>query len=71
MAADPVAGVHKLDGERLSLYVELNVAFRLMAEDADAVPQDESKVSLTGTAMAQPRAADIAYTIEQLLQLPS
>lgn len=44
MAADPVAGVHKLDGERLSLYVELNVAFRLMAEDADAVPQDESKV---------------------------
>lgn len=45
LAADPVSGVRKLAGERLSLYVELNVAFRLMAEDADVVPQDESKVS--------------------------
>jgi hypothetical protein len=53
MAGDPVAGVHKLDGERLSLYVELNVAFRLMAEDADAVPQDEAKVSLTGRSDSQ------------------
>lgn len=40
VAADPVSGARKVDGERLSLYVELNVAFRLMAEDAEAVPQD-------------------------------
>jgi hypothetical protein len=44
VATDPVSGVRKVDGERLSLYVELNVAFRLMAEDAQAVPQDEAKV---------------------------
>lgn len=44
LGQDHVSGVRKLDGERLSLYVELNVAFRLMAEDADAVPQDEAKV---------------------------
>jgi hypothetical protein len=46
VAADPVSGVCKVDGERLSLYVELNVAFRLMAEDAEAVPQDEGKVGV-------------------------
>lgn len=47
LATDPVSGLRKLDGERLSLYVELNVAFKLVAEDADAVPQDEAKVSVT------------------------
>ena len=46
LSADPVSGVRKLDGERLSLYVEFNVAFKLVAEDADAVPQDEAKVMI-------------------------
>lgn len=44
LSQDPVSGVRKLDGERLSLYIELNVALRLVAEDGEAVPQDEAKV---------------------------
>lgn len=42
---DPVSGLKLLDEERLSLYIELNVAFRLTAIDAAVVPQAEGKVS--------------------------
>jgi hypothetical protein len=48
LSPDPVSGLRKLDGERLSLYVELNVSFRLMAEDAEAVPQEDAKVNTLG-----------------------
>jgi hypothetical protein len=45
-AADPVCGLQPLAGDRLSLYIELNVAFKLTVEDAAAgvVPQAEDKV---------------------------
>jgi len=42
---DPAAGCRALDGEQLSLYVELNVAFRLTAEDAAVVANSEKVVS--------------------------
>jgi hypothetical protein len=42
---DPAAGCRALDGEQLSLYVELNVAFRLTAEDAAVVTNSEKVVS--------------------------
>lgn len=47
-AADPVCGLKRLDGERLSLYIELNVAFKLTVEDAEVVPQAEVKVRTCG-----------------------
>jgi hypothetical protein len=37
-------GVQKVDADKLSLYVELNVAFKLSTEDALAVPQSEYRV---------------------------
>jgi hypothetical protein len=43
---DAVGGAHELDSERISLYIELNVAYRLTADDMVAVPQAESKVRL-------------------------
>jgi hypothetical protein len=43
-AADPVCGLQPLAGDRLSLYIELNVAFKLTVEDAELVPQAEVKV---------------------------
>lgn len=42
---DPAGGCRPVDGERLSLYVELNVAYRLTAEDAAVVPNAEQAVS--------------------------
>jgi hypothetical protein len=66
LAADPVSGVRKLEGERLSLYVELNVAFRLMAEDADVVPQDESKVSRLHAVKSGCRVLEVACRELQL-----
>lgn len=41
---DPVSGLRLIDEERLSLYIELNVAFRLTALDAGVVPQADTKV---------------------------
>lgn len=49
---DPVYGLKRLDGERLSLYIELNVAFKLTVEDADVVPQAEAKVRTCGLCRA-------------------
>jgi hypothetical protein len=37
-------GCHKVEADKLSLYVELNVSFKLSAEDAKAVPQSEYMV---------------------------
>lgn len=56
LSPDPVSGLRKLDGERLSLYVELSVAFRLMAEDAEAVPQEDAKVGSKAAAAVPPFA---------------
>jgi hypothetical protein len=39
-----VCGLQPLAGDRLSLYIELNVAFKLTVEDASVVPQAEAKV---------------------------
>ena len=43
-APDPVHGLTTVDDERLSVYIELNVSFRLTASDAAVVPQAEHKV---------------------------
>ncbi|WIA20733.1 hypothetical protein OEZ85_005103 [Tetradesmus obliquus] len=42
-APGPVCGLQPLAGERLSLYIELNVAFKLTVEDAGVVPVAEAK----------------------------
>ena len=42
---DPAVGTRAVNPERLELLVELCVAFRLMAEDAGALPQDNARVS--------------------------
>ncbi len=41
---DPVNGLRLLNAERLSLYIELNVAFKLTAEDDGLLPHAEAKV---------------------------
>jgi hypothetical protein len=56
-APDPVCGLHPLAGDRLSLYIELNVAFKLTVEDAGVVPQAEVKVRL----LALPCAMDCSW----------
>lgn len=50
-------GCHKVEADKLSLYVELNVAFKLSAEDAKSVPQSEYMVGLRAGAGA--RAASL------------
>jgi hypothetical protein len=49
---DPVSGLRQLEGERLSILVELNVAARLTAADAAVVPQDEALVREAGVVLA-------------------
>lgn len=39
-----MCGLKAADAERLSLYIELNVAFKLTVEDSAVVPQAEAKV---------------------------
>jgi hypothetical protein len=45
-------GSQRVEADRLSLYIELNVAYRLTPSDADAVPQDERRVRRAGAALS-------------------
>jgi hypothetical protein len=73
--ADPVGGSRQLAADRLMLYVELNVAFPLTAEDAEVVPESERKVGAPTALMclAPPKAALGAKqrSLQQLHKVPS
>lgn len=43
---DAVGGTHVVDADRISLYVELNVAYKLTVEDTPVLPENEVQVGV-------------------------